>query len=113
MTPSSTRASLPDISHGGKAESSSNGLLVDEDGADGALALAVPAANWLYSAHYGYIYCISLVRDYHDERTGGLRTAIESGSPERLRPRVQLVTGSGDEDVKVRHRSPLHILVVN
>lgn len=45
--------------------------------------IPVPAENVVHSAHYGYIYCMSLVRD-------------DNGTD------VRLVTGSGDEDTKVR-----------
>ncbi|CAE6432865.1 unnamed protein product [Rhizoctonia solani] len=44
--------------------------------------LSVPSGNVIHSAHYGYIYCMALVRD---------------GSGDQVR----LVTGSGDEDTKL------------
>lgn len=44
--------------------------------------MQVPRENVVPSAHFGYIYCMELVR------------AEEGGT--------MLVTGSGDEDVKVR-----------
>lgn len=44
--------------------------------------LSVPAENVVQSAHYGYIYCMALVRDDVGEE-------------------ARLVTGSGDEDTKV------------
>lgn len=44
--------------------------------------IPVPPENVVHSAHYGYIYCMALVRD-------------DNGTD------VRLVTGSGDEDTKV------------
>jgi di- and tripeptidase len=49
---------------------------------DDPRVLAVPLEHVVSSAHYGYIYCMALVRD-------------ESGD------QVRLVTGSGDEETKV------------
>ncbi|QRV92322.1 Gly-Xaa carboxypeptidase [Ceratobasidium sp. AG-Ba] len=43
-------------------------------------SIPVPAENVVHSAHYGYIYCMALVRDGDD---------------------VRLVTGSGDEETKL------------
>jgi di- and tripeptidase len=51
--------------------------------------LSIPAENVLDSAHYGYIYCMALLQD---SKQG-----------------VKLVTGSGDEFVKVRLASRLCI----
>lgn len=60
----------------------------DSDIAPPQASLHVPGSNVIDSAHYGYIYCMALLQ----ELDGG---------------RVQLVTGSGDETVKVRsHLSP-------
>jgi di- and tripeptidase len=48
--------------------------------------LQIPAANVVDSAHYGYIYCIAL---------------LEGSDADGPHDRIQLVTGSGDETVKV------------
>ena len=56
------------------------GVVIDEP------RLAVPASNNIESEHFGYIYCMTLL---DDERPDGVR----------------LVTGSGDETVKVGYRS--------
>jgi hypothetical protein len=50
--------------------------------------LTVPPQNVVPSAHYGYIYCMALVRD-------------DTGD------NVRLVTGSGDEHTKARLVSSL------
>lgn len=93
--------------------------------------LRVPEEDVVESAHYGYIYCMSLVRPHVDSRIGVKEEeGIEGRGEERKRGRrdsrsgrppfgsyepahrfredvwsegeVRLVTGSGDEDVKVR-----------
>jgi hypothetical protein len=53
--------------------------------------LQVPATNVIDSAHYGYIYCIAL---------------LEGTDADGLPDGVQLVTGSGDETIKVRDSAP-------
>lgn len=57
------------------------------------MALHVPAANVVDSAHYGYIYCMALVPSARDG----------SDDDPESEP-VVLVTGSGDESFKVRSR---------
>ncbi|CEL62689.1 putative di-and tripeptidase DUG2 OS=Saccharomyces cerevisiae (strain ATCC 204508 / S288c) GN=DUG2 PE=1 SV=1 [Rhizoctonia solani AG-1 IB] len=54
---------------------------------DDPRVLAVPLEHVVSSAHYGYIYCMALVRD-------------ESGD------QVRLVTGSGDEETKLWELPP-------
>ncbi|EUC63300.1 beta-ala-his dipeptidase [Rhizoctonia solani AG-3 Rhs1AP] len=49
--------------------------------------LSIPSENVIHSAHYGYIYCMALVRD----GSGG---------------QVRLVTGSGDEETKLWELPP-------
>ncbi|GBE85255.1 Probable di- and tripeptidase [Sparassis crispa] len=57
----------------------------------------VPAANVIYSAHYGYVYCMALVPSIREgSEDPPLRTAEEGEQRS-----VQLVTGSGDETVKL------------
>ncbi|KAG8878994.1 hypothetical protein FRB97_002042 [Tulasnella sp. 331] len=53
--------------------------------------LAVPPDNWIPSAHHGYIYCIALVYAVDTQ------PFAVPGSQKT----VQLVSGSGDEDVKL------------
>lgn len=53
--------------------------------------LHVPAANVLNSAHYGYIYCMALLPSPH----------LTANDPVREDGAVELLTGSGDEDVKL------------
>lgn len=53
--------------------------------------LQVPAINVIDSAHYGYVYCMALLPS---TREGSDDSAPVSGA-------TQLVTGSGDETVKV------------
>lgn len=53
--------------------------------------LQVPATNVIDSAHYGYVYCMALLPS---TREGSDDPAPVSGA-------TQLVTGSGDETVKV------------
>lgn len=54
--------------------------------------LQVPPSNMVWSAHYGYVYCMALVPNNHE---GSDDTALSGGH------NVQLVTGSGDSTVKV------------
>ncbi|KAH7097612.1 Zn-dependent exopeptidase [Auriculariales sp. MPI-PUGE-AT-0066] len=51
----------------------------------------VPAANTLQSAHYGYIYCMALLPSPH----------ISASDPEREDGSIELLTGSGDADVRL------------
>ncbi|CUA72557.1 putative di-and tripeptidase DUG2 [Rhizoctonia solani] len=51
--------------------------------------LSIPSENVIHSAHYGYIYCMALVRDKHSDQ-------------------VRLVTGSGDEETKLWELPPHH-----
>ena len=53
--------------------------------------LQVPASNVIDSAHYGYVYCMALLS------TG--KVSDDSRLP--VDGSTQLVTGSGDETVKV------------
>ncbi|KAG8692935.1 hypothetical protein FRC08_009440 [Ceratobasidium sp. 394] len=53
-------------------------IVRDKDGRP--KTIPVPAENVVHSAHYGYIYCMALVKDGED---------------------VRLVTGSGDEETKL------------
>lgn len=55
----------------------------------------VPPENVIYSAHYGYIYCMALLPSHRD---GSDDFTFEM---DQDRP-LQLVTGSGDSMVKVR-----------
>lgn len=61
--------------------------------ADEPKTLHVPAGNVVDSAHYGYIYCMALLPSPH----------LTASDPVRADGAVELLTGSGDEDVKVRH----------
>lgn len=55
-------------------------------------SLQIPATNIIDSAHYGYVYCLALLPSRREGSNGKALHAIES---------VQLVSGSGDETVKV------------
>jgi di- and tripeptidase len=55
--------------------------------------LSVPAENMIWSAHYGYVYCMALTPS--NNREGSEDSAPVPGS------HTQLVTGSGDATVKV------------
>lgn len=69
--------------------------------------LRVSSANAVESAHYGYIYCMSLVPPPKDEAQIGPfgmyqpSVRYKSNQNERENGEIRLVTGSGDEDVKV------------
>ncbi|KAG9017933.1 hypothetical protein FRB90_000115 [Tulasnella sp. 427] len=58
--------------------------------------LSIPQDNWVPSAHYGYIYCMAIVPEHE----------IDGQVAEKQRKTVQLVTGSGDEDVKLWSYNP-------
>lgn len=65
--------------------------------------LQVPPSNIIYSAHYGYVYCMALVpsaREGSDDAPYGHPNTGE-------RRDLQLVTGSGDETVKVSSSSQI------
>lgn len=105
MTPTHSVKALPGIATPPSEDHQQGSTLAAGSSPDGKRAdgnveppepkvLAVPAGNWVVSAHYGYIYCIALVQD-HESRSP-LITARREG-----KKAVQLVTGSGDEDVKV------------
>ncbi|CCM00624.1 uncharacterized protein FIBRA_02660 [Fibroporia radiculosa] len=59
--------------------------------------LQVPPPNVIYSAHYGYVYCMSLVPSL---REGSDHVPFGSEA-DGGRRNLQLVTGSGDETVKL------------
>ena len=54
----------------------------------------VPPENMIYSAHYGYVYCMALLPS---NREGSDDHPLHRGRGQSL----QLVTGSGDSTVKV------------
>ncbi|KAA1473719.1 Zn-dependent exopeptidase [Dentipellis sp. KUC8613] len=56
--------------------------------------LCVPASNVIDSAHFGYIYCMALLPSTRD------------GSDDPPSDHVQLVTGSGDEAIKLWECTP-------
>ncbi|KAI0770453.1 hypothetical protein C8Q74DRAFT_1275531 [Fomes fomentarius] len=56
--------------------------------------LHVPAEHVIYSAHYGYVYCMALLPS---TREGSDHVLDEKGEGHHL----QLVTGSGDSTVKL------------
>jgi di- and tripeptidase len=55
--------------------------------------ITIPASNVLDSAHFGYVYCMAIMPSH---RTGSDDPALQAGAS------YQLLTGSGDETVKVR-----------
>ncbi|KAH9829631.1 Zn-dependent exopeptidase [Rhodofomes roseus] len=62
--------------------------------------LQVEPCNVIYSAHYGYIYCMALVPSV---REGSDDAPLDSANERRD---LQLVTGSGDESVKLWQLAP-------
>jgi len=60
----------------------------------GPKALQVPPQNAILPAHYGYIYCMALSPSY-----------LYSGDLRQRDQEIFLLTGSGDEDVKVRSQA--------
>ncbi|PCH40332.1 glutathione degradosome [Wolfiporia cocos MD-104 SS10] len=64
--------------------------------------LHVPPNNVIYSAHYGYIYCMALVPSTREGSDDPLFGTAEGGE----RRGLQLVTGSGDETVKLWQLAP-------
>lgn len=64
----------------------------------GPKALQVPPQNVILPAHYGYIYCMALSPSH-----------LYSGDRGQRDEEIFLLTGSGDEDVKVRSRSRISI----
>jgi di- and tripeptidase len=58
------------------------------------MALQVPPQNVILPAHYGYIYCMALSPSH-----------LYSGDTKQRDQEIFLLTGSGDEDVKVRSPS--------
>ncbi|KDQ11164.1 hypothetical protein BOTBODRAFT_35706 [Botryobasidium botryosum FD-172 SS1] len=66
--------------------------------------LQVPARNVVQSAHYGYIYCMALVpQDIEPTSPEWPAWSLHNSNSWRRddKKEVQLVTGSGDEDVKL------------
>lgn len=59
--------------------------------------LSVPSANVIDSAHYGYVYCMALLPASRE----GSEHVIATSDEEADRYRTRLITGSGDETVKV------------
>jgi di- and tripeptidase len=57
------------------------------------VSLQIPATNVLDSAHFGYVYCLALLPPRQVDSDDEAVPATED---------VQLVSGSGDETVKVR-----------
>lgn len=55
--------------------------------------LQVPSENTVWSAHYGYVYCMAMVPSMREGGDNASRHSSEG---------AQLVTGSGDATVKVR-----------
>jgi len=64
--------------------------------------LQVPASNVIDSAHYGYVYCMALLPS-----TG----VVSDDSPLPADGSTQLVTGSGDETVKVNLIQKYYIMI--
>ena len=65
-------------------------------GASYPCVLQVPPTNMVWSAHYGYVYCMALVPSLTE---GSDDAPVTPGDD------VQLVTGSGDSSVKVSRPS--------
>ncbi|KAG8994336.1 hypothetical protein FRB93_001592 [Tulasnella sp. JGI-2019a] len=93
ITPPSSATNLPRTSSPCQFDGSDSSSEVAQINDLEPKALAVPPENRIPSAHHGYVYCTALVRDFDSSSTS---------APERNgATTVQLVTGSGDEDVKL------------
>ena len=93
MTPPSPPTGLATPPHPATGD---DPCLLQHNGHGSSTVLAVPAANTVWSAHYGYVYCMALVpsnREGSDDPSLG----AEGNS--------QLITGSGDATVKVSLRN--------
>ncbi|KIO31561.1 hypothetical protein M407DRAFT_19497 [Tulasnella calospora MUT 4182] len=99
VTPSSTVRSLPGATTPPLAQhhqlqmssSDSNpGDVSEEHKPSEPRVLSIPQDNWVPSAHYGYIYCMAIVPEHESD-----------GQTTQKQHVTQLVTGSGDEDVKL------------
>ncbi|KAI0726272.1 Zn-dependent exopeptidase [Fomitopsis betulina] len=93
-TPPSSSFSLPGTS---SSSSSSSSTAPSESP---LAVLQVPPSNMIYTAHYGYIYCMALVPSV---REGSDDPPFDHTSE---RQDLQLVTGSGDESVKLWQLAP-------
>ncbi|KAG8911162.1 hypothetical protein FRC00_006970, partial [Tulasnella sp. 408] len=100
VTPSSTARSLPGATTPPLAQNpqlqmsssdSNPGDVSEEHKSTKPRELSIPQDNWVPSAHYGYIYCMAIVPEHEGE--------AQATPPQRKV--TQLVTGSGDEDVKL------------
>lgn len=76
----------------------------DSECADPKTFLSVPAANVIDSAHFGYVYCMALLPPTR-QGSDDVFPAEDVGEQERAQTR--LITGSGDETVKVHLPQPL------
>ncbi|EMD39729.1 hypothetical protein CERSUDRAFT_150401 [Gelatoporia subvermispora B] len=85
---------------------SDDDLCVEHESAQQPLAmLQVPPTNVIYSAHYGYVYCMALA--YIDDEHGFSSLSTDDQSTPRAR-KMHLVTGSGDATVKLWHVSSVN-----
>lgn len=98
-TPSSPQ---PGFATPSSVSSSADSCILPNNGQDehAVQVLSVPPENMIWSAHYGYIYCMALVPS--SNREGSDDPPIGPGT------NTHLVTGSGDETVKVSYM--LHIM---
>jgi di- and tripeptidase len=67
--------------------------------------LQVSSQNIIHSAHFGYIYCMALLPNPGES----IMQCDNGGGQDKSEENVLLLTGSGDETVKVRQTSPLHL----
>jgi len=75
------------------------------------MLLNVPEQNAIRSAHWGYIYCMALIPDAEASKSLPISSGLpipESGVRLEGKP-IELVTGSGDEDVKVGYVYVYHV----
>ncbi|KAG8907880.1 hypothetical protein FRB99_001739 [Tulasnella sp. 403] len=108
MTPSSSAPALPStppegnlLLPQGTPPRTVSGLCPQKD-ARAVRTLEVPEDNWIRSAHYGYVYCLALVQEAEDDIFSPLvhKPRFGTFTPDGART-DQLVTGGGDECVKL------------
>ncbi len=89
FTPSSPPSPSPGLST--PPGSSDDPCLLSQNIPHTVRVLQVPAENMIWSAHYGYVYCMALVPSSYEGSDDLVLNSCDA----------QLVTGSGDSTVKV------------
>jgi di- and tripeptidase len=96
--------------HSRQSEGAPNALSVSSNPA-APHELQVPPENVIESAHYGYVFCMAVSPShlYAGERKRESPGQSDSDTDEE----VYLITGSGDEDVKVFVLSLKHLIIMS